>query len=265
MSTETSTPALFDLSGKVIIVTGGAVGIGKVYCRHLRGAGARVVVADIKTNEAQALARELAGNSDDALAVTVDVEQEDQTLAMAEAAIEAYGRIDGLVNNAALFTPLPRRPWHEVPLDEWDQVMAVNVRGSYLCCRAVYPQMKKQGKGKIVNISSSTFHSGTGGFPHYVTSKGAVVGLTRALAHELGAENININAISPGMTLSETYKQVLTEEMKASRLERQQKNASIKRLEVPEDLVGTMMYLLSDASDFLSGQTINVDGGLNFG
>ena len=265
MSSATSTPALFDLSGKVIIVTGGAVGIGKVYCQHLRSAGALVVVADIKADEAKALARELAGNSDDALAVTVDVAFEDQTLAMAEAAIDAYGRIDGLVNNAALFTPLPRRPWHEVPLDEWDQVMAVNVRGIYLCCRAVYPQMKSQGKGKIVNISSSTFRSGTGGFPHYVTSKGAVVGLTRALSHELGAENININAISPGMTLSETYKEILTEDMIADRLDRQQKHASIKRLEVPEDLVGTMMFLLSDASDFLSGQTINVDGGLNFG
>ncbi len=249
-----------DLVGRVVIVTGGGAGIGAAYARHLAGLGARVAVADLDVNGAQQVAADIARGGGTALAVAVDVAEEGATRAMAGAVREAYGRIDGLVNNAALMSTLPRRPWHEIPVAEWDRVMAVNLRGMFLCCRAVYPSMREAGGGRIVNISSNRVWDGTPNRLHYTTSKAGVVGFTRALARELGADGITVNAITPGYTESETQVAGSTEAYR-ERMAALNARKCIPRTQVPADLVGTVAFLLSDAASFITGQTINVDGG----
>lgn len=241
------------LKDKVAIVTGGGIGLGRAYAAALAKEGAKVVVADIQEAAAQEVARQI-----DGIAIRVDVTSPHDTRLMAEKALSAYGAVDILVNNAGLYSSLQKRPFFEIPEDEWDRVMAVNVKGIFLCARAVYPQMKKQRSGKIINISSGTVLGGTPMFLHYVTSKAGVIGLTRALAREVGADNINVNAITPGLTIAnEEQQKKLTEEYLAPR--RQMR--ALKRDQYPADLVGTVLFLASSDSDFLTGQTINVDGG----
>jgi 3-oxoacyl-[acyl-carrier protein] reductase len=247
------------LQDRVIIVTGGAHGIGRAYCQGLAREGARVVVADIDGGGAEAVAKTLSAAGHEALAVETDVSQPEATERMARAAVERFGRIDGLINNAALFQrpAMSRVPFDQIPLEEWDRLMAVNLRGVFLCCRAVVPYMKQQRRGKIVNISSGTVFYGAPLALHYVTSKAGVIGLTRSLARELGDYNINVNAVAPGLTLS-------MEEESAARLAQNQQRSqarAIKRSEVPEDLVGTIVFLCSSDSDFITGQTLVVDGG----
>ena len=238
---------------KVAIVTGGGIGLGRAYCKALAAAGAKVVVADIQSNAAGTVADEV-----DGIAVKVDVTSEKETQAMAARAIEAYGAIDILVNNAGMYSSIQKRPFTEIPLDEWDRCMAVNVKGVYLCCRAVHAQMKKQQHGKIINISSGTVLGGSPMFLHYVSSKGAVIALTRALAREVGGDGINVNAITPGLTIAdEQQKKMLSEEYLAPRRQAR----AIKRDQYPEDLVGAVVFLASGDSDFITGQTLNVDGG----
>lgn len=250
----------FDLAGRVIIVTGGGSGIGKVYSERLAQAGARVVVADLKREDASRIASELNTAGAEAIAVQGDISEKQATARMAEAAVSAYGRIDGLVNNAGLLSVLPRRPWHQIPVEEWDRVMAVNLRGMFLSCLAVHSQMKQQGSGSIVNISSSRAFEGTPNRLHYTTSKAGVIGFTRALARELGPEGIRVNAVSPGLTLSDT--QLASSD--PAYIEKSAEGRSIPRPQVPDDLVGAVMFLLSDASGFMTGQTLNVDGGKYF-
>ncbi len=251
----------FDLTDRVVIVTGGAMGIGKAYSEAFAGAGTRVVVADIAGDEAERTAAGVRESGADAIAVTTDIADQDSTEAMAAAAIDAYGRIDALINNASLMSVLERRPWHQIPVAEWDRVMAVNLRGMFLCCRAVYPQMKRQQSGKIVNISSGRFWLGSPNRLHYSTSKAGVIGFTRSLARELGDDNIAVNAVTPGFTESDTQLASSTQEYLAASAERNRER-SFKRAQVPGDLVGTVLFLVADASDFITGQTINVDGGL---
>ena len=250
----------FDLTGRVVIVTGGGTGIGKSYSEAFAAAGAKVVIADIAAKESKQVAASISDNGGTALAVATDISDEAMTLNMGNAAIEAYGQIDVLVNNASLMSTLERRPWHEIDIDEWDQVMKVNLRGMFLCCRAVYPQMKKQQSGKIINISSSRFWQGAPMRLHYSTSKAGVIGLTRSLSREVGDDNICVNAITPGFTESDTQLASSTPEYLAQSAERH-KGRSFKRAQLPEDLVGTVLFLASDASNFMTGQTINVDGG----
>jgi len=248
------------LEDKVIIVTGGGVGIGRAYSLALAKEGAKVVVADIQNKEAEKVAAEIKRLDGEALAVPVDVTSSEKTKEMARAALQRYDRIDVLVNNAALYSAIKKKPFSEISEEEWDRVMAVNVKGLFLCVQAVYPAMKKQGKGKIINISSGTALSGTPFFLHYVTSKGGVIGFTRALARELGPDNISVNAITPGLTISGPQQEgVLTPEQLADRRRRR----SFQRDQYPQDLVGTVIFLSSDDSDFVTGQTINVDGGAN--
>jgi 3-oxoacyl-[acyl-carrier protein] reductase len=252
-----TTDKRFDLSGRSVIITGGGKGIGRVYASEFARAGARVVAADIDGEAAEAAAREIVAAGGEAIGLKADVADEASTEAMAQATLRRYGAIDVLVNNASLMSVLPRRNWMEIPVEEWDRVMAVNLRGMFLCCRAVFSAMKERGRGKIVNISSSRVWEGTPLRLHYTTSKAGVVGFTRALAREVGSLGITVNAVSPGLTVSDSQARSSSNEYLASRAV----GRAIERPQYPDDLVGAVMFLASAASDFITGQTINVDGG----
>jgi 3-oxoacyl-[acyl-carrier protein] reductase len=247
----------FDLAGRTIIITGGGKGIGKVYSQEFAKAGARVVAGDIDSAAAASVAGALTAEGLDAIALAVDICSEESTKAMAQATLDHFGAIDVLINNASLMSVLPRRSWLDIPVDEWDRVMAVNLRGMFLSCRAVFPSMKARGRGKIVNISSSRVWEGTPNRLHYTTSKAGVIGFTRALAREIGGFGITVNAVTPGLTSSETQVQSSSGNYLAAGVA----GRALERVQVPSDLVGTVMFLASPASDFMTGQTINVDGG----
>ncbi len=258
------------LERKVAIVTGGANGIGKAYANGFSKEGARVVIADTDLEAANAAVTGITKRGGEALAIKTDVSSITDTEEMARKTFERFGCIDILVNNAAIFgkVKISREvPFDQIDLDTWDRVIAVNFKGVLLCARAVFPYMKAQGSGKIINVSSSQFHTGGAGkskYAHYIATKGAVVGLTRALAREFGEFNINVNCISPGSTFSEESQASSTpedEEVLERRVRAPIESRCIKRVEYPEDLVGTAVFLASSDSDFISGQTIVVDGG----
>lgn len=242
------------LKDKVAIVTGAAQGIGAAYARGLAKEGAAVVVVDIL--DPNPVAREIVNGEGKAMGLSVDVSDEKATVEMARRVADTYGRIDILVNNAAVYGTIVRKPFEQITVEEWDKVMAVNVRGIFLCVKAVAPYMKAQKAGKIVNVTSSTFFKGNANFLHYVSSKGAVVAMTRSLARELGDYNINVNAIAPGQTMSEANLK-RGEETDARSL----RTRLLKRRLMPEDLVGTVIYLSSPDSDMMTGQVLLVDGG----
>ncbi|MBX5490501.1 MAG: 3-oxoacyl-ACP reductase FabG [Chloroflexi bacterium] len=249
------------LAGRVAIVTGGGKGIGAVYTAGLAREGARVVAADIDEAAAEAQVARLRAEGADALAVRVDTADAASVEAMVRAAVDRFGGLDILVNNAALYTALlPKRPFWELDEAAWDRVLRVNVTGLWLCARAALPHLRASGRGRIINISSATVMAGTPGFLHYVSSKGAVIALTRAMAREVGDFNITVNAIAPGLTASETGKAVQSQE----ELERPVAQRCLKRVQVPEDLVGAVVFLASDAAAFITGQTLVVDGGAVF-
>jgi 3-oxoacyl-[acyl-carrier protein] reductase len=247
----------FSLDNRTVIVTGGGKGIGKVYAQEFAKAGARVVAADIDEAAAKGVADVLSTLGLQALGLGVDIASEEQTQAMAQAALDRFGAIDVLINNASLMSVLPRRSWLEIPTDEWDRVMAVNLRGMFLCCRAVFPAMKARKYGKIVNISSSRVFEGSPNRLHYTTSKAGVVGFTRALSREVGEFGITVNAVAPGLTASDTQVASTSGNYLAAR----SSGRAIDRVQVPDDLVGAVMFLSSAASDFMTGQTLLVDGG----
>jgi 3-oxoacyl-[acyl-carrier protein] reductase len=244
------------LAGRLAVVTGAGQGLGRAFAARLLAEGAGVVIADLDLAKAQAVAKEL---GDGATAIGVDVADEASVTALAEHA-GALGTVDILVNNASIFSTLELRPFDEIAVDEWDRVMAVNVKGAYLCARAFVPGMRTAGYGKIINISSATVFIGRPLYLHYVTSKAAVIGMTRALASEVGPDGIRVNAVTPGSTQTEVRRRTVTPEQ-AERIIGAQ---AIKRREVPDDVVGTVAFLASPDSDFITGQTINVDGGAAF-
>jgi 3-oxoacyl-[acyl-carrier protein] reductase len=243
------------LDDRVIIVTGGAQGIGKAFVEGFVAQGAKVAIADINGPSAEAVAAQIGESGGEAMAVITDVSSQESTEAMSKAVLERWGRIDGLVNNAAFFQrpQITIGPIENISVEEWDRVMAVNLRGPFLTCRAVIGQMKEQKYGKIVNISSGTVFSGRS-TTHYVASKGGVIAFTRVLAKEVGNWNITVNSIAPGSTASDP-------EQDQSRYEGRVPDRAIKRVERPEDLVGAGIFLMSNESDFMSGQTMVVDGG----
>ena len=247
----------FDFTGRSVLITGGGKGIGKVYVEEFAKAGARVAAADIDLAAVQSVADSLASDGLHVVGLGIDIASEDATKGMVETVLGRYGAIDVLINNASLMSALPRRSWLEIPVEEWDRVMAVNLRGMFLCSRAAFPAMKAQKRGKIVNISSSRVWEGTPNRLHYTTSKAGVIGFTRALAREVGAFGITVNAVTPGMTQSETQVASSSGNYLATRIA----GRAIERAQVPADLVGAVMFLSSPASDFVTGQTINVDGG----
>jgi NAD(P)-dependent dehydrogenase (short-subunit alcohol dehydrogenase family) len=244
------------LEGKVAIVTGAAQGIGRAIAGGLASEGARIVVADLQRAE------EAADAYPDGVGLTVDAANEDDVKRMASETVERCGSIDILVNNAGLYASLAMRPFTEIPLEEWRKVMDVNVASMFLTSRAAVPVMRERGGGKIVNISSGTAFRGVPFLLHYVTSKGAIVALTRALAKELGKDSINVNCVAPGFTMSEGVKshpevvEALRDVSVAAR--------TIQRDQVPEDVVGAVVFLCTPAADFITGQTMVIDGGQYF-
>jgi NAD(P)-dependent dehydrogenase (short-subunit alcohol dehydrogenase family) len=244
------------LEGKVAIVTGGARGIGRAIADGLAAEGARLVIADLQGAE------EAAGAYPDGVGLTVDVSSEEDVERMAADTAERCGSIDILVNNAGLYASLAMRPFEQIPVQEWRQVMDVNVLSMFLTCRAIVPRMREQGAGKIVNISSGTPFRGVPFLLHYVTSKGAIVALTRSLAKELGAANIHVNCVAPGFTMSEGVKdhpEVIEQLQEVSVSAR-----TLKRDQEPEDVVGAVVFLCGPGADFITGQTMVIDGGQYF-
>jgi 3-oxoacyl-[acyl-carrier protein] reductase len=242
------------LQDRVAIVTGGGHGIGSAYARRLAEEGAKIVIAELDGPAGERVAAELGG-----LAVRTDVSDEASAQEMARRAVERFGRIDVLVNNAAIFATIPmsRAPFDQVDPAEWDRMMAVNLRGTWLACRAVIPQMRKQRYGKIINISSGTALKGSASRIHYVTSKAGILGFTRTLAMEVGKDNICVNCIAPGSTLSEENPDdAIVRYRQAAASTR-----ALQRVQRPEDLVGAVAFFASSDSDFITGQTLVVDGG----
>jgi 3-oxoacyl-[acyl-carrier protein] reductase len=251
------------IKDKVVIVTGGAHGIGKAYALAFGKAGAHVAIADIDETAANHVADEIAKDFDaPALALRTDVSSEASTKDMAARTLEHFARIDVLINNAAVFSvvPMNRGRIETIDPEEWDRLMAVNLRGLFFCCRAVLPTMRKQKSGKIINIASGTVFAGAPGRIHYVTSKAATIGFTRTLAREVGDDNINVNCLAPGNTLSEENPTAQMVKFRESSVGLR----SLKRIQMPQDCVGTMLFLASPLSDFMTGQTLNVDGGISF-
>lgn len=246
------------LAGKVCIVTGGGVGLGRAFSLALARAGAKVAVADRDAEGAAATVELLLASGGEGAAVEVNVADEDSAERMARSVAERWGRIDVLVNNAGIYGTIARKPFFEITTAEWDALMAVNLKGPWLCARAVFPYMRQHG-GKIVNIASATFYSGSPLWAHYVASKGGVIGLTRALARETGDHGITVNAIAPGFTLTEASLRLI-EDAATYGVTR----GAIKRAQQTDDLVGALMFFASPASDFVTGQTLVVDGGRQF-
>lgn len=249
------------LTGKVAIVTGAARGIGLAYALGLARAGAHVVLADIlPTADAEADVRACA--SGEVLGVRLDVTDMGSARAMSDEVERRLGRIDVLVNNAGLFDGLKYQPFSDIDEAEWDRVMQVNVKGVWHCVKAVTPRMRAQGYGKIVNIASAMILKGAPEFAHYVASKGAVWALSRALSRELGPHGIRVNCVTPGLTMSQAARNVMRASGAEGREQVRAAEAALRRPQTPEDLVGTIVFLASPASDFITGQTINVDGGV---
>ncbi len=251
------------LKDKVAVITGSAQGIGAALAVGFAKEGAKVLVADILDGEKAVASVEKAGS--EALFVKTDVTKQDECDAMAKAAMDRFGAIDILVNNAAIFGAIVIKPFTEVTTEEWNRVMEVNTIGPFHCTKAVFPYMKERG-GKIINISSASIFEGIPGMPHYVSSKGAVMAFTRVMAKELGDYNINVNSIAPGYTQSEGGKMLDKNKtlVEGSLEEIQLPMRALKRTPYPEDLVGTAVFLASDMSSFITGQLIVHDGGMSF-
>lgn len=244
------------LDGKVAIVTGGAQGIGRAIAEGLAAEGARLVIADLKGAE------DAARSFPDGVGLTIDVASEADAERMAAATMERCGAIDILVNNAGLYASLAMRPFEQIPIAEWRQVMDVNVMSMFLTCRAVVPRMRDQGGGRIVNISSGTPFRGVPFVLHYVTSKGAIVALTRAMAKELGGDNVLVNCVAPGFTMSagvRTHPEVVEALRDVSISAR-----TLRRDQEPEDVVGAVVFLCGSGANFITGQTMVIDGGQYF-
>ena len=246
------------LSGKVMIVTGAGGGLGRAFALALAEAGAHVCAADCDLQGASATLELIVARGGEGMAVAADVADADSVARMANSVAGRWGRIDALINNAGLYGNIARKPFFEITPNEWDAVMAVNLKGPWLCARAVFPHMRVCG-GNIVNIASATFYSGSPLWAHYVASKGGVIGLTRALAREAGDYGIRVNAIAPGFTLTEASLRLI-EDAATYGVNR----GAIKKAQQTDDLIGALLFFVSPSSNFVTGQTLIVDGGRQF-
>jgi len=243
---------------RVVLITGAGGGLGRVFAEGFAAQGDRVVVADIDGPGAERTVEVLVGRGAEALAVTVDVTSAESVRAMVDSLIARFGRLDVVVNNAAIYATLTRTPFTDIDPTEWDRVMGVNAKGTWLVSAAAFPHLTSPG-GRIINIASATVMSGSPLWMHYVASKAAVIGMTRVMAREVGAAGVTVNAIAPGFTLTEASLGLL-EDAETYGVDR----GAIKRAGQPDDIVGTALFLASDQAGYLTGQTIVVDGGKQF-
>lgn len=247
-----------DLSTRVAIITGAGQGIGRTYAHGFAKAGMRVVVAEIDATRASYVAKEIEAAGGAALAVRTDVADTASVEVMAAATLKQFGRIDVLVNNAAIHVSLERRPFWEIPDEEWEAVMRVNIGGYFRAARAVVPAMRNAGWGRIINISSAATLIGLPNYLHYVTTKSAAIGMSRSMARELGGTGVTVNAVLPGQILTEVANPGQIDEL----VERVRSRQIVPRSGTPDDVLGMLLYLASPASDFVTGQSFVVDGGL---
>lgn len=259
MSTDTAATTL-PLADRVGLVTGAGQGIGRAFAHGLAAAGAAVVVADLDEANARSVAREIEDAGGAALGVRVDVADEAAVEDMVAAAVGTFGRVDTLLNAAAIFSTLTMKGFEEISVAEWRTVIDVNLTGTFLCARAVAPVMRAQGSGTIINVSSATVLSGRPDYLHYVTSKAGVIGMTRSLARELGADGVTVNAILPGSVDTGIARDSARPEAVAHIVAGQ----SLKRRLVSDDIVGAAVFLASPAAGAMTGQSLVVDGGMNF-
>ena len=243
---------------RVVLITGAGGGLGRAFAEGFAAQGDRVVVADIDGPGAERTVEVLVGRGAEALAVTVDVTSAESVRAMVDSLIARFGRLDVVVNNAAIYATLTRTPFTDIDPAEWDRVMGVNAKGTWLVSAAAFPHLTSPG-GRIINIASATVMSGSPLWMHYVASKAAVIGMTRVMAREVGAAGVTVNAIAPGFTLTEASLGLL-EDAETYGVDR----GAIKRAGRPDDIVGTALFLASDQAGYLTGQTIVVDGGKQF-
>jgi len=248
----------FELQDKVVVITGAAGGLGREFALGFAAEGAKIVAADVSEAGLAETVAMVQANGGEAVAVRVDVTQKASTDDLADSAIAHFGRIDVLVNNAAIYATLKRAKFTEIDPDEWDRVMNVNVKGAWLCSASVFPKMTQPG-GRIVNIASATVFSGSPLWMHYVASKSAVIGMTRVMAKEVGAAGVTVNAIAPGFTLTDASLSLI-ENAENYGVDR----GALKRASQPEDIVGAAIFLASARADYITGQTLVVDGGKQF-
>jgi NAD(P)-dependent dehydrogenase (short-subunit alcohol dehydrogenase family) len=247
----------FSVADKVVIITGAGQGLGRAFAKAFASGGAKVVIAERNVEKAGDVAREIAAGNGHAMVVETDVADENSVDRLAASVDRAFGRADVLINNAAIFSTLKMRPFEQIPLAEWEQVLRVNITGSFLCARALVPLMRRNKWGRIINMASGAVTLGRPHYLHYIASKSALAGMSHSMARELGPDGITVNAILPGATFTEIPRQTVTPEQK----ERIVAMQSIPRPQVPEDLLGIVLFLASDASAFMTGQEITVDGG----
>jgi len=249
--------ATFSVADKVVVITGAGQGIGRSFAKAFAAEGARVVIAERNMDKARAVEREIAAGNGQAAVVETDVADPESAAALGESVERLFGRADVLINNAAIFSTLTMRPFDEIPLAEWDQVLRVNVTGPFLCARAVLPLMRRNKWGRIINMASGAVTLGRPNYLHYIASKSALVGMTHSMARELGADGITVNAVLPGATFTEIPRKTVTPEQKERIIAMQ----CIRRPQVPDDLIGVVLFLASDAAAFMTGQALTVDGG----
>ena len=249
--------ATFSVADKVVVITGAGQGIGRSFAKAFASAGARVVIAERNIDKARAVEHEIAAGNGHAKVFETDVADEDSIKRLGQSIDQTFGRADVLINNAAIFSTLEMRPFDQIPVAEWEQVLRVNVTGPFLCARAMLPLMRKNKWGRIINMASGAVTLGRPNYLHYIASKAALAGMTHSMARELGPEGITVNAILPGATYTEIARKTVTPEQKERIIAMQ----SIPRPQIPGDLIGVVMFLASDASAFMTGQELTVDGG----
>jgi NAD(P)-dependent dehydrogenase (short-subunit alcohol dehydrogenase family) len=246
------------LKDRVVIITGAGQGIGRVFAMAFARAGSRTVIAEVNEKTAASVSAEIMAAGGQALAVATDVAEEASIKEMIGIVEDEYGRIDVLINNAGIFSTLEMRPFDQIPLDEWEQVLRVNLTGPFLCARAVLPAMRRAKWGRIINVASGAVRLGRPNYLHYIATKSALMGMSLSMAREVGADGITVNAILPGATFTEIERKTITPAQKERVIAMQ----CVPRAEVPEDLVGAVLFLASEASAFVTGQSINLDGGV---